>query len=59
MGFTLNNRELVVNVNIETVNGGLTSTPSTGKCKVTNIVFDPETGDTDVEYNETPEEQEE
>ncbi len=58
MAFTFKNRELVVNLTVEEVSvvEGIASTPSSGKCKVKNIVFDPETGDTDVEYNDQPEE---
>ena len=56
MAFTFKDRDLVVNVSIDSVTGGVASTPTSGKCKVTNIVFDPETGDTDVEYNDQPEE---
>ncbi len=57
MAFTFKNRELVVNLTVEEVSvvEGIASRPSSGKCRVTNIVFDPQTGDTDVEYKDTPE----
>ena len=45
MGFTFNNRELIVNVNIDEVKvaGGLDSAPPSGKCRVVNIYYDPVT----------------
>ena len=56
MAFTFHNRELIVNVDVETVQttDGLTVTPPTGKCQVTNLYVDQSTGRLVVEYDDTP-----
>jgi len=56
MAFTFNNRELVVNVDVGTVQttDGLTVAPPTGKYQVTNLYVDPDTGRLVVEYDDTP-----
>ena len=56
MSFTFNNRELIVNVNIEEVKeaGGLDSAPPIGKYTVTNLFVEPSTGRLTVEYDDTP-----
>ena len=56
MGFTFNNRELVVNINIEelTVVEGIESKPPSGKCKINNIYVDPDLGKQITEYDDSP-----
>jgi len=56
MGFTFNNRELVVNVEVGEVTEvtGIETTPPTGKYRVTNLFVDPDTGRFTVEYDDTP-----
>ena len=56
MAFTFYNRELVVNVDVGTVQttDGLNVAPPTGKCQVTNLYVDPDTGRLVVEYDDTP-----
>ena len=56
MGFTFNNRELVVNVEVGEVNSvsGLATTPPQGKCKIVNMYVDPSTGKVVVQYDDTP-----
>ena len=58
MGFTFNNRELVVNVNVDTVNvtEGIESTPPSGMCKVTNVYVDPQTEKFKAKWDDIPEE---
>jgi len=56
MGFTFNNRELIVNVNVEEVTevSGVNTSPPTDKYRVTNLYVDPTTGRLVVEYDDTP-----
>jgi hypothetical protein len=56
MGFTFNNRELVVNVEVAEVvsTEGLNTAPPQGKCPVVNLYVDPTTGRLMVEYDDTP-----
>jgi len=56
MGFTFYNRELVVNVDVGTVQttDGLTVAPPSGKCQVVNLYVDPSTGRLIVEYDDQP-----
>ena len=56
MGFTFNNRELIVNVNVEEVQEivGINTTPPTDKYRVVNLYVDPSTGRLVVEYDDTP-----
>jgi hypothetical protein len=56
MGFTFNNRELVVNVDVGTVQtaDGLAVATPTGKCPVVNLYVDPMTGRLIVEYDDQP-----
>jgi len=56
MGFTFNNRELVVNVEVGEVNtvSGLEITPPQGKYKVVNLYVDPLTNKLVVQYDDTP-----
>jgi len=56
MGFTFNNRELVVNVEVEEVKEitGIETAPPTGKYRVTNLFVDPDTGRFTVEYDDEP-----
>jgi hypothetical protein len=56
MAFTFNNRELVVNVEVGSVNEvtGVEATPPVGKCRVTNLYVDPSTGRLTVEWDDQP-----
>ena len=56
MGFTFNNRELVVNVSVDEVTEvtGITTIPPVGKYRITNIYVDPDTGRVNIEYDDTP-----
>lgn len=57
MGFTFNNRELVVNVSVDEVKEitGVESIPPSGKYPVRNFYVDPSTGRLTVEYDDVPE----
>ena len=56
MGFTFYNRELVVNVDVGTVQtaDGLAVNTPAGKCQVVNLYVDPSTGRLVVEYDDQP-----
>jgi len=54
MAFSFNNRELIINVTINTQGEGIGSKPPLGKYKITNLYVDPNSGKQITEYDDTP-----